>query len=429
MRVGILLLAILMMGTMAQDNEVVIQLLTELRQEAVDQLQLLNARFQPIKQAKLDQIAVIQQAISEQKGECYKRQQDVEAKQTEIDLANEYKNWMKARQESNNNRIGVLSTNVCEKNNNSLNKVKNGRVLLRLIAYLRATLQAQLSTSFAEVKENTISEISHIVTAYKEYRKMNMLQTKQEEVELNGTIEQLIELLNQMEREIQDDIANGQNGQVQIGVTFSEFKVRIEKENDIFNRQIEVQDDLITHFQNQLTTLYGRVDKCESRQKEIEYTLLVAQEDLKYDQEWNDEDRLRLEEEIELFDWLIKHYQAGNLDEADESERSSISNDNGSTDGSANGDSGLNGDDRDGVIDYTPLKEVSNAWGSEEEGDNHENANDHHEGNDAETEDRGDVIDYTPYEEKDVDWDSLLQKKQNKNHHQSKKHHTHKSKK
>ncbi|CAD8105655.1 unnamed protein product [Paramecium primaurelia] len=425
MRVSILLLTILMMGTLAQDNEVVVQLLAELRQEAVEQLQLLNARFQPIKQAKLDQIAVIQQAISEQKGECYNRQQDVEAKQTEIDLANEYKNWMRARQESNNNRIGVLSTNVCEKNNNSLNKVKNGRVLLRLIAYLRATLQAQLSTSFAEVKENTISEISHIVTAYKEYRKMNMLQTKQEELELNGTIEQLIEMLNQMEREIQDDVANGQNGQVQIGVTFSEFKVRIEKENDIFNRQIEVQDDLITHFQNQLTTLYGRVNKCESRQKEIEYTLLVAQEDLRYDQEWADEDRKRLEEEIELFDWLIKHYQSGNFD--DETDGSGNA-DNGSTDGSANGQSGLTGDDRDGVIDYTPLKEVSNAWGSEDEGDNHQNENDNTE-NKAEKEDRGDVIDYTPYEEKDLDWDSLLQKKQNKNHRQSKKHHTQKSKK
>ncbi|CAD8122617.1 unnamed protein product [Paramecium sonneborni] len=423
MRVSILLLGILMLGTFAQDNEVVIQLLAELRQEAVDQLALLHARFQPIKQAKLDQIAVIQQAISEQNGECYNRQQDVEAKQNEIDLANEFKNWMKARQESNNNRIGVLSTNVCEKNNNSLNKVKNGRVLLRLIAYLRATLQAQLSTSFAEVKENTISEISHIVTAYKEYRKMNMLQTKQEEVELNGTIEQLIEMLNQMEREIQDDVANGQNGQVQIGVTFSEFKVRIEKENDIFNRQIEVQDDLITHFQNQLTTLYGRVDKCQSRLKEIEYTLLVAEEDLKYDQQWVDEDRLKLEEEIELFDWLIKHYQTGNFD--DEVDQNATD----STDGSSDGQSDLNGNDRDGVIDYTPLKEVSNAWSSEDE-DNDNNNNQNNQNDDStDQEDRGDVIDYTPYEEKDVDWDSLLQKKQNKNHHQSKKHHTHKAKK
>ncbi|CAD8121654.1 unnamed protein product [Paramecium sonneborni] len=420
MRVCILLLGILMLGTMAQDNEVVIQLLAELRQEAVDQLGLLHARFQPIKQAKLDQIAVIQQAISEQKGECYNRQQDVEAKQNEIDLANEYKNWMKARQESNNNRIGVLSTNVCEKNNNSLNKVKNARVLLRLIAYLRATLQAQLSTSFAEVKENTISEISHIVTAYKEYRKMNMLQTKQEEIELNGTIEQLIEMLNQMEREIQDDVSNGQNGQVQIGVTFSEFKVRIEKENDIFNRQIEVQDDLITHFQNQLTTLYGRVDKCQSRLKEIEYTLLVEEEDLKYDQQWVDEDRQKLEEEIELFDWLIKHYQTGNFDD-EVDQNTSDSNGESSNDGQSD----VNGNDRDGVIDYTPLKEVSNAWDSEDEDSNNNNQNDTSE----DQQDRGDVIDYTPYEEKDVDWDSLLQKKQNKNHHSSKKHHTHKSKK
>ncbi|CAD8111967.1 unnamed protein product [Paramecium sonneborni] len=415
MRVSILLLTFLTIGTIAQDNEVVIQLLAELRQEAFEQLQLLDIRFQPIKQAKLDQIAVIQQAISEQKGECYNREQDVVNKQTEIDLANDYKNWMKSRQESNNNRIGTLSTNVCEKNNNSLNKVKNARVLLRLIAYLRVTLQAQLSTSFAEVKENTISEISHIVSAYKEYRKMNMLQMKQEDFELNGTIEQLIELLNQMEREIQDDVANGQNGQVQIGVTFSEFKVRIEKENDIFNRQIEVQDDLITHFQNQLTTLYGRVDKCQARLKEIEYTLLVAEEDLKYDQEWVDEDRQRLEEEIELFDWLIKHYQTGNFEE---------DNDN-HVDDTQNGVNQLNGqgqnaNDRDGVIDYTPLKEQSNAWASSEEESNDGNQDNQSNHSDSDDQDRGDVIDYTPYEEKDVDWDSLLQKQSKKTHHKLK---------
>lgn len=35
----------------------------------------------------------------------------------------------------------------------------------------------------------------------------------------------------------------------------------------------------------------------------------------------------------------------------------------------------IQGDDRDGVIDYTPLKEISNAWdSSEEEGDSHSSA-------------------------------------------------------
>jgi len=64
-----------------------------------------------------------------------------------------------------------------------------------------------------------------------------------------------------------------------------------------------------------LTTLFGRVDKCQARLKELQYTLLVAEEDLRYDQEGVDEDRLSLEEEIELFDWLIKHYQIGDLSE------------------------------------------------------------------------------------------------------------------
>lgn len=32
---------------------------------------------------------------------------------------------------------------------------------------------------------------------------------------------------------------------MQVGVTFSEFKLRLQKENEVFDRQIQVQDDLI----------------------------------------------------------------------------------------------------------------------------------------------------------------------------------------
>ncbi|CAD8101120.1 unnamed protein product [Paramecium primaurelia] len=147
-------------------------------------------------------------------------------------------------------------------------------------------------------------------------QKMNMLQIKQEDFELSGTIEQLIELLNQMEKEIQEDVVvNGLNGQAQIGVPLSEFKFRIENENDIFNRQIEVQDDLITHFQYQLITLYDRVDKCQARLKEIEYTLLVAEEDLRYDKELVDKHRIILQEEIDFFDWMMKYTQSVIIEE------------------------------------------------------------------------------------------------------------------
>ncbi|CAD8195738.1 unnamed protein product [Paramecium pentaurelia] len=315
MRVTILILATLTISTIVQDDEVLIQQLAEKIKENFEQLSQLDIRLQTIKQAKLNQIAVLQSAISDQKGECYKREQDVEAKQTEIDLANDYINWMIFNWESNNDRISLLSNNVCEKNNNFLYEFKSARVLLRLIAYQRAKLQDQLSKSLTQVNENRISELQWIVNAYKEYRKMNMLQIKQEDFELSGTIEQLIELLNQMKKEIQEDVVNGLNGQVQIGVTLSEFKFRIENENDIFNRQIELQDDLITHFQNQLISVYDRVDKCQSRLKEIEYTLLVAEEDLRYDQKLVDEHRLILQEEIELFDGMMKYTQSVIIEE------------------------------------------------------------------------------------------------------------------
>ena len=79
--------------------------------------------------------------------------------------------------------------------------------------------------------------------------------------------------------------------------------------------------------------------------------------------------------------------------------------------------------DRDGVIDYTPLKEVSHAWSSSEGDDedshntsvNNQNAPAH-----GDSEDRGDVIDYTPLEEHSENWDAFLQKKLK--HHKSKKH-------
>ncbi|CAD8101118.1 unnamed protein product [Paramecium primaurelia] len=94
MRVTILILATLTISTIVQDDEVFIQQLAEKIKENFEQLSQLDIEFQTIKQAKLNQIAVLQSAISDQKGECYNREQDVEAKQTEIDLANDYINWM-----------------------------------------------------------------------------------------------------------------------------------------------------------------------------------------------------------------------------------------------------------------------------------------------------------------------------------------------
>lgn len=115
---------------------------------------------------------------------------------------------MRTRQSSNDQRAAVLSQNVCEHNNNYIDNVKNARILLRLIAFLRSALQTQLGQpAMLQTKQGTLSEIAHIVNIYKEYRHNSaLIQAKQEEGDgefnLNGTVEQLIEMLNCMEREI-----------------------------------------------------------------------------------------------------------------------------------------------------------------------------------------------------------------------------------
>lgn len=39
-----------------------------------------------------------------------------------------------------------------------------------------------------------------------------------------------------MEKEINEDITNGQVGTVTVGVSYSEFKLRLERENEVFDR-------------------------------------------------------------------------------------------------------------------------------------------------------------------------------------------------
>lgn len=51
------------------------------------------------------------------------------------------------------------------------------------------------------------------------------------------------------------------------------------------------------------------MEKCNARLTEVNTALLTAEEDLRYLLDGYDEDRKRIQEEIDLFDWLIRHYQ------------------------------------------------------------------------------------------------------------------------
>lgn len=57
-----------------------------------------------------------------------------------------------------------------------------------------------------------------------------------------------------------------------------------------------------------MITLQGRVGKCSDRLHEISTTLLVAEEDLSYAEAGLAEDRDEIQKGIDVFDWLIRHY-------------------------------------------------------------------------------------------------------------------------
>ncbi|KAM3136165.1 hypothetical protein pb186bvf_011787 [Paramecium bursaria] len=412
-------IAILLIGAMADpeteaQNAEILELLNELRQQSVDELNNLEARFQPIRAAKKATIQEIQQGKSYQNSECYNRQQDVDAKLLETDIANEQKAWYSERQQANQERLSVLSANICDNSNNYIDNIKNARILLSIIQYLKRALQNYDTheTSLAQVDNaHVIKQLTSIINIYKDQKnnKKTFLQAFaqlfQENGELTGTIDQLIALLDSFQQEVENDIANGQTGQVNVGTTFSEFKYRIEKENEVFTKSIYNQEALIEHFQRQLVTLKSRVDKCQSRLAEISQTLLIAEEDLGYAEAFLLEDKQSVQDEIDLFDWLIRHYKG-------ETQPEDISIDGGATGGLITG----GGDDDDWyndankagtsttgsknkkIIDYTANTGDLDGKGEAESGTIQPTT----EATDAAAagKKKKKVIDYTPLEEK-----------------------------
>ena len=122
-----------------------------------------------------------------------------------------------------------------------------------------------------------------------------------------GTISELLEILDQMENEVKSAIGNGQDNQVQSGVTYSDFKQRIERENETFDKMIEQSKDLIDHFARQLVQLNNRLGKCHETLEEIKTTIDGALSDYTDAEKDYTAALQRLREELELFDELYAY--------------------------------------------------------------------------------------------------------------------------
>ena len=107
-----------------------------------------------------------------------------------------------------------------------------------------------------------------------------------------------------MEHEIGGFSEANQDNSVQSGTTFSDYKERVERENQAFDKMITQQRQLIEYLSRQLVQLNLRVDKCDSRLREIQTSVDQASSDFKSSKRAFTIALLRLQEELDLFDEL-----------------------------------------------------------------------------------------------------------------------------
>ena len=80
--------------------------------------------------------------IQEQKFECQNKDNDVKDKETEISFTTDYIKWLSNRVFANNNRISVLESTLCDRGNNYVRDIKNDKVALALIQFLKKEISA-----------------------------------------------------------------------------------------------------------------------------------------------------------------------------------------------------------------------------------------------------------------------------------------------
>lgn len=154
----------------------------------------------------------------EQASECNNRNEDVNNKRKQIEDAKDHIEWMKGRIQKNLQRAELLSSTACDGNINYIDGVKNSRMFLNIIVYLRQCLQNYSADAFLQQKEETVTHLSQLVKIYNDFKQGQisneflqlMAKTLKPDYQINAStaVNDLINILNQMEKDIQEEISN-----------------------------------------------------------------------------------------------------------------------------------------------------------------------------------------------------------------------------
>ncbi|CAK58932.1 unnamed protein product (macronuclear) [Paramecium tetraurelia] len=165
----------------SSDLDTVKQLLTDLKTNVQLDIEALDAAWELHKKNKQSIIDALGFSASEQRSECAKKDEDVQSKQRDIKITNDFVAWMQKRQGLNSQRLGVLEVNRCQASNNYVHDIKNYKIALALVKFLREQLDKLDSNATPAQKQEFLQKVHKFVQIYQTGKLLTMV----EQIQMN----------------------------------------------------------------------------------------------------------------------------------------------------------------------------------------------------------------------------------------------------
>ncbi|CAK71138.1 unnamed protein product (macronuclear) [Paramecium tetraurelia] len=315
------LLLLLVIGVMCQNEvDTVEKLLADLKGASAVELTALNTDYTVSKNLKENIIFNLGKAYQEQNFLCASRDKSVSDRESDIDKTNKYIAYLQKRLVDNSNRIQTLDANRCTHSSNYIERVKNDNMTLRLIIFLRNSLQnldnnqlnrygsyvEKFLTMYKTAKMSELVELAHefAETMFIDWNQV----TPSSQGNLNTVKGQLIEMLDDMERYIREQIKNAQNLEITTGVTLADFKGAIDIENEQINYDLSSEQKNLIKLDEQLVQARFAAVSCREKGVALQQQQQRAIEDLKNEEIQYNKNKARLQEELNLFTDVYRIY-------------------------------------------------------------------------------------------------------------------------
>ncbi|CAD8213061.1 unnamed protein product [Paramecium octaurelia] len=161
------------------DLDTVKQLLTDLKTNVQLDIEALDAAWELHKKNKQSVIDALGFSTQEQRTECQKKDDDVESKKRDIKITNDFVAWMEKRQTLNSNRLGVLEQNRCQSSNNYVHDIKNYKIALALVKFLREQLDKLDQNASPAQKQEFLQKVTKFVQIYQTGKLLTMVENLQ----------------------------------------------------------------------------------------------------------------------------------------------------------------------------------------------------------------------------------------------------------